>query len=119
MILNLTQHLGTPEQGVTEPEDKAEVQRLLTFESIPTRQELIERALKLTQIARLANADQAMIGGPPFFMSLLEKFLSAYGMTPLYAFSLRRSEEEHLPDGTVRKVQVFKHIGFVKPVLRP
>ena len=33
---------------------------------------------------------------------------------PLYAFSKREVVEEQLPDGSVRKTQVFKHLGFVE-----
>ena len=31
MILNLTQHVGTPDQGVSEPEEKGAVKALLDF----------------------------------------------------------------------------------------
>lgn len=33
-------------------------------------------------------------------------------MPALYAYSERVSEEVHQPDGTVKKVNVFKHLGF-------
>ena len=43
MILNLTQHVATPEQmadGVVEPKNKARVQELLTFTGKPTLREI-------------------------------------------------------------------------------
>jgi hypothetical protein len=55
----------------------------------------------------------AMIGGAPFFTRALEDALNAAGITPVYAFSSRESVEEVLSDGSVRKVTVFKHRGFV------
>lgn len=32
-----------------------------------------------------------------------------------YAFSRRESVETQLPDGSVKKSSVFRHIGFVEP----
>lgn len=46
-------------------------------------------------------------------MSTLEKALQYTGITPVYAFSKRESKEEKLPDGSVKKINVFKHVGFV------
>ena len=34
---------------------------------------------------------------------------------PLYAFSRRESVEEWQPDGSVRKINIFRHDGFVLP----
>ena len=47
-------------------------------------------------------------------MPPLEKALRGLGIRPLYAFSVRESVEETLPDGSVRKVAVFRHKGFVE-----
>ena len=49
-----------------------------------------------------------------FFMGALEKAVRECGFTPVYAFSKRESEEIPQPDGSVRKVQVFRHCGFVE-----
>jgi hypothetical protein len=110
MRLNLTQHLSTPEQGCVEPKDKGAVQALLTFEEIPTRKEIIDRAVELADIAVEHGASEAMIGGAPFFMRALEVALAAANVTPLYAFSRR----EVVEDGP-KKTVVFRHIGFVRP----
>ena len=55
MILNLTQHYATVEQvnaGVIEPEDKDMVVRCITFTTIPSREDMISRALDLVSIAK-------------------------------------------------------------------
>ena len=59
-----------------------------------------------------------MIGGAPFFMSALERALLDVGITPLYAFSIRESVEKAAEDGTVTKINVFKHVGFVEANLK-
>ena len=123
MILNLTQHVVTPEQKaqlVVEPRmTKEKIKKLLTFEEIPTKEEINARAEKLARIA-VSETDNkiwithVMLGGAPFFMGALEKAVRECGFTPVYAFSKRESEEIPQPDGSVRKVQVFRHIGFVE-----
>lgn len=55
----------------------------------------------------------ALVGGAPFFMSTLERHLLANGVIPLYAFSVRESKETTMDDGSVGKVSVFKHKGFI------
>jgi len=122
-ILNLTQHKTTPDQltaGVVDPESpwKEGIQRALTFEDLPTPEEIQRRAEALAKIAEITKGiyghDAAMIGGAPYLMSALERELRKRGIKPLYAFSKREVVEEQLPDGTVRKTQVFKHLGFVE-----
>jgi hypothetical protein len=130
MILNLTQHVATEEQTaqlVVEPRMcKAEIRKLLTFEEIPSKEEIEVRATKLAEIA-VSEANhyagdtdneiwitRVMIGGAPYLMGALEKALRECGFTPVYAFSKRESEEITQPDGSVRKVQVFRHCGFVE-----
>ena len=118
-IVNLTQHLATPEQkeaGVVDFEKNTaeKVKQLLTFETIPTQTELVDRANQLVIFAEISGADAALIGGAPFFMSTLEKELKREGIKPLYAFSRRESVEKTLPDGSIQKTNIFKHIGFVE-----
>lgn len=115
-IINLTNHMATKEQveaGVVEAAQSAAVERLLTFESCPTRASIVARARSLAEIARDENAQAAMIGGAPYLMAPLEAALRAQGIAPVYAYSTRVSEEQHQPDGSVRKTQVFKHAGWV------
>ncbi len=54
-----------------------------------------------------------MLGGAPWLMPALEKAAHLMGLSVCYAFSKRVSEEQHQPDGTVRKVNTFKHQGFI------
>jgi len=127
IILNLTQHAATAEQiaaGVVDlcPDDRAIVCRWLTFDTCPVAQEIADRADLVAQAAAgdsksvtvPAGVTFAMIGGAPFFISALENALIEVGITPLYAFSVRESAEQVQPDGSVRKVNVFKHAGFVQ-----
>jgi hypothetical protein len=115
MLINLTQHLATPEQMACQPFDRDFVRELLTFEEIPTIEEMKVRAEKLADFAvELGGITAAMIGGAPFFMPVLEAALVRKGITPVYAFSRRETVDEEQPDGSVRKVSVFRHLGFVE-----
>ena len=118
-ILNLTQHKATPDQekaGVHNLEgDKLEkLKELLTFDEIPTEYVLWDRAAKIADLSEQEGAKSAMIGGAPYFMPSLERALLGRGINIKYAFSKRESQDIHLEDGTVRKQQVFRHIGFVE-----
>ena len=95
------------------PQDKAEIVKLLTFESAPQGREMTDRARRIVQIVAESGAEAAMIGGAPFFMGRLESALEYAGVHALYAFSRRESVDEVQPDGSVKKVAVFKHVGFV------
>lgn len=114
-IVNLTQHGFTPEQeeaGVFNA--GLDLAGLLTFNSLPTKGEIEARAEKLADIAAACGCFYAMIGGAPYLMGPLEAALHTRSITPLYAFSQRESVEETLADGSVRKVNVFKHVGFIE-----
>lgn len=116
-ILNLTQHPATPEQiaeGVIEPDDKKVVQELLTFVGMPTWDDIVNRAEQLATLAKKFGADAAMIGGAPYLMEPLHTALYHEAIQPVYAFSERRSQEEVQPDGSVKKTNVFVHVGFVR-----
>jgi hypothetical protein len=117
-VLNLTQHAGTPDQPeLIEPGDKKMVQDSLTFDEIPDHAILNNRAKALTDYAvhqcRKHGIKSVMIGGAPFFMVYLEHHLLGANLRPLYSFSKRVSSEVTQPDGTVKKVVQFKHIGYV------
>jgi len=117
-IANLTQHNSTKEQqkaGVVDlVERQDEIKILLTFDEIPSKEEMEDRAIRLTKIVKEEGIfDAAMIGGAPFFMSTLERILKENGIQPLYAFSKRVSIEEEI-NGEVVKKSIFKFEGFVK-----
>lgn len=121
MMLNLTQHPATKEQieqGVVDlgDDDRETLQKLLTFESLPDAGEIHNRAAKIAALASAAGAKKAMIGGAPFLMSALEAALKNRGIMPCYAFSARISIEVE-EDGEVHKTSVFKHLGFVQPIV--
>ncbi len=116
-ILNLTQHVATADQiaaGVVEPADKQLVQALITFDDLPGELEIKAKAQSLAQMARGDGFDAVMIGGAPFFMAPLQDALQERGIKVLYAFSVRESRDEKLPDGSVKKTQVFRHAGWVE-----
>jgi hypothetical protein len=121
-IINLTQHAATPEQiaaGVVDLTGwhRDELVRLLTFDSLPSEDELSERAKRIATLASgHATASAAMIGGAPYLMAPLQYWLERAGITPVYAYSVRTSEEQAQADGSVRKVNVFRHAGFVEAV---
>ena len=115
-ILNLTQHVATPEQstqGVIEPSDKKRVQELITFNSAPSRKEMLDRATEIVTLAKNEGYNTVLIGGAVFFQYFLHKVLELNGITPVYSFSERVSIEETLSDGSVKKSCIFKHTGFV------
>jgi excisionase family DNA binding protein len=123
-ILNFTQHTPTEEQvsaGVVEPEpaDKERIQSLLTFDELPTPRELRQRAtecgVQASVLLKKYECDAILVGGAPFFMSVLESALRSFGVPFCYAFSKRVTQEESLADGSVRKTHVFKHAGFIFP----
>ena len=123
IIWNATQHSATPEQkeqGVTDlPEElRTQLADALTFEEIPTSEDLRVRSIQIVGMIMTAGAkfgDKVMIGGAPFFMEELSHSLREVNMTPVFAFSKRESAEQTMPDGTVRKVAIFRHLGFVEP----
>jgi hypothetical protein len=129
MILNLTQHQASTEQveaGVVDltGADHEELKELLTFTELPRDGEPEARARAIAEIARRAagnvgEGDEvlAMIGGAMWLMAPLERELANAGIAPVYAFSVRESVEETLPDGSVRKTAIFRHRGFYAPEL--
>ena len=128
MIINLTQHPATPEQieaGVVDMrgDELAALRDALTFSEIPDGDELETRAGYIASLAvnNGLGGDYdddpmpvaAMVGGAPYLMAPLERALSALYIRPVYAFSVRESVEQVEADGSVRKVNVFRHMGFV------
>ncbi len=125
-ILNLTQHEATGDQeadGVVDLPAAArkDLADLLTFSSAPSKREKHIKAKELAEFALLwartmpefrDGLQKVMIGGAPFFMSTLEWEMEQYGIQPVYAFSHRSSVEQVLPDGSVHKVNVFRHAGW-------
>ena len=120
-IINLTQHVATPEQvaeGVFEPKNKPAVLALLSFGGVPSLEEVDNRAIDLADYAigempAPSTNKGALIGGAPFLMSALERRLKGKGIRPLYSFTERISVDETQGD-TVKKISVFRHAGWVE-----
>ncbi len=126
-IINLTQHTATPAQveagvvdlpvatttdfGVVSP--RARLAALLTFDSLPSGDEIFSRATEIACLAAPLEGETAMIGGAPYLMPELARQLDELGIRPVYAFSRRVSVEKTLPDGKVVKTNEFVHEGFV------
>lgn len=125
MIVNLTQHQASADQvaaGVVDlpPGERARLVALLTFETPPSEAEIIDRADEIALIANAAVPEEdyqyAMIGGALWLMSPLAAALREQRIEPVFAFSVRDTEEQKQADGSVRKVSVFRHAGFVPAV---
>ena len=117
-MFNLTQHAATKEQieaGVIDPQESTKecIARLLTFNTVPSQPALRGRAKTIARRCE-AGTTHALIGGAPYLMSYLEHELKARGIVPVYAFSLRISEEHTNEQGQVVKTNRFVHLGFVE-----
>lgn len=128
-ILNLTQHTASADQlaaGVIDlgSAARAELSELLTFADCPAAADIAARAERIAALAAYGDArtdddtdavryDRAMIGGALWLMRPLADALRAEGIEPLFAFSRRESADQTQPDGSVRKVAVFRHAGWV------
>lgn len=131
-ILNLTQHDATPTQreaGVVDlpAEARARLTALLTVDDLPSEEDLHERSMAIFEIAEEWCAQRieagvapgnfrAMVGGLPCLIRVLRHDLRARGIKPLEAFSRRVVMETTLPDGTVRKIADFVHVGWCPDV---
>lgn len=124
-IINLTQHELTPEQkafiDIECHTDRQKVKDLLTFTKLPTREEIVYRALDLAAIVEnIIDQDEhvdlflVLIGGAPYLMKPLIEELKRLGVTPVFSYTDRVSVETMQPDGSVVKTQVFKHLGYVE-----
>lgn len=115
-LINLTQHAGSTEQvsqGLIEPQDKGAVQRLLTFTGEDILAQKIEaRAESLAELALKEGATAALVGGLPALMGPLCAALEDRGIAPVFAHSDRVSEDQTQPDGSVKKVAIFRHQFF-------
>ncbi len=131
MILNLTQHPASADQiavGVMDlaGDELASLKESLTFVELPDAQEIRDRAEHIAELAcmnGLGGDDgddpfpaQAMIGGALWLMAPLAAELRARSIEPVFAFSVRDTEEHKQADGSSRKISVFRHVGFVPAV---
>ncbi len=117
ITINLTQYPALADQGmvtdIVMEEDRNLLLEALNFEWLPSQAEIEGAVHTLVGLAEKYSADFAMIGGAHYLTAPLDAGLRASGITPLYAFTARESTEETLLDGSVRKIQVLRHLGFV------
>jgi cell wall-associated NlpC family hydrolase len=108
-MMKTSQHVATDEQKaqlVVEPRmTKEKIKKLLTFEEIPTKEEIEARAKELARIAvseasmyagdtdNVIWITRVMIGGAPYLWGHSRTQSRECGFTPVYAFSKRESEE--------------------------
>ncbi len=131
MILNITQHPASADQiavGVVDldGDELASLKAALTFGELPDAEEIRDRAEYIAELAAmngLGGEDgddplptRAMIGGALWLMAPLAAALRLRSIEPVFAFSVRDTEEQTQEDGRVRKVAVFRHAGFVPAV---
>lgn len=123
LVINITQHSVTVDQindlenrfkevGVLNPEGDL-FKQILTFSNLPSTEEMEKRAKKIANDSYILGASYAIVGGAPYFMAMLEKELFRLNIVPLYSFSERISKEVE-ENGTVKKINVFKHTGFIE-----
>lgn len=53
-----------------------------------------------------------MVGGAPYLTERLVRLFRSHGCACLHALTARESIEEMLPDGSIKKTAVFRHVGF-------
>lgn len=116
-IVNLTQHQATGDQiadGVFDLDaaDAILLKSILTFNEIPSKSEMTDRAVKIADLSKKYNPTHAMIGGAPYFMNYMEEILRGAGIHPIYSFSKRVSVDSMI-NGVVEKTSIFKHVGWV------
>lgn len=131
LIVNLTPYPATLDQiddGVRNlaPDEQEALRRAHKFNEFPSAEEISARAEFIANLA-VNNGlgdddddpfpDAAMINGEPYLMSALERELAAIGIKPVYAFSIRESQEVELLDGEVETHTIFRHAGFIDAVL--
>lgn len=139
--MNLTQHAATADQIAAGVFDlpaavRADLQSMLTFGELPDEQEIRSRAEQIAGMAAMCASGEdradddgalpagdaggfalhAMIGGALWLMAPLADALREQGIEPVFAFSVRETEEQKQADGSVRKDAVFRHAGFVPAV---
>ena len=142
IIVNLTQHSSTAEQkasGVFDLEggQLASLKKLLTFEELPSKEEIQQRANAIAGLAYTVAECQAcgriggycgdscagsrnwfrcsaMIGGAGYLLPALVVELKSWGFEVVQSFTKREVVETTSPDGGVVKTAVFRHVGFVE-----
>lgn len=119
VIINLTNHTPTPDQvvaGVVDvPNDlREQIKALITFNELPDRDEIQQRAKALAELVEDMGFTTAMIGGAGYLMPALVESLKKRNIRPLFAFTKRIVVENEQDDGSIKKTVIFRFEGFVE-----
>ena len=128
VIINLTQHLATPDQAsaglIDMPEDggfRAALNEALSFNHQPDQEELLRRARRVVGIMAdyaggmtALQGRKVMLGGFSALMHPLQAACLKAGMQVGYAYPGSCECVDQLqPDGSVLKMAIFRHGGFI------
>lgn len=122
MILNLTQHAATDEQraaGAIEvaAADKKRLTAALTFNDAPTLRSMLDAVRVVADMADVYGIRNVMVGCAPWLQCELIEELEHRGYSAWFAFSRRESVDQPQPDGSVRKVAIFRHVTWIHATL--
>ena len=128
VIINLTPHLATPDQAsaglIDMPEDgglRAALTEALSFNHQPDQEELLRRARRVVGIMAdyaggmtALQGRKVMLGGFSALMHPLQAACLKAGMQVGYAYpGLCECVDQLQPDGSVLKMAIFRHGGFI------
>lgn len=116
-ILNLSNHVLTQEQiaelssmGYEIVELNAEDKQRWSQLNLNNYENVVYRIMEAEETRY--NVDCFHVAGFPPAVVLAVNTAFHLGKRSVYAYSERVSEEVHQPDGTVKKMNIFKHLGF-------
>jgi hypothetical protein len=117
-VINLTKYRATPDQieaGVLDVTDSlfGQLRVALTFDKPPTPDEIIKRSQAIVDVAREADNVNVMIGGDLWMIPIIERLLYTNGFSVWYPLSKIVFKHVTKHDGTIEKMMVFHHEGFV------
>jgi len=87
---------------------KRDIIMLLSFPNMPDQLMLDDRAHELASIAKLSGCKRILIGGPAFFMSVLEMALCYHKLEPVFVWRLKNENGKWQFGAFVESVLVEK-----------
>ena len=117
-IINLTQHDATQDQldaGVVNLIGEAayKLKQAYRFNYVPSAEEKNRRVREIVQIAIDCKAEKALLDGPAWLTSALERELAVHEISAVYSFSMYPIIMTMEGDGTLVKRQRIKHMTFI------
>lgn len=88
--------------GVSEAKDWKLIKSLITFNEVPSNEEIRSRAASLAEIAKASEATGVLIGNPrsQFMLSEIEKACEAKGIKIYYPFFVREKIDNEDENGS-------------------